>query len=418
MTETRNALSPTLLLGALGVVFGDIGTSPIYTLRQCLASAGTGQDAILGCLSMIVWTVLIIVTLKYVMLVMRADNDGEGGIVALVAEALGSLRRLPPGHVLLFLGIAGAALFYGDGVITPAISVLSAVEGLSVATPFFTPYVVPIALVILVGLFLVQRHGSEAIGRFFGPVMLVWFATLALMAIGPVWRRPEVFLALSPSYAVAFIAHAPGVAFRTLGSVFLAVTGAEALYADMGQFSRAGVRLDWCALVLPVLVLNYAGQAALVLADPGLADNPFFHLAPGWAIYPLVGLAGFATIIASQAVISGAFSMTHQAVQVGLLPRLAIHQTSEESAGQVYVPVVNWLLMVSVVGLVLGFRGSDALGAAYGDCGGRNDVRDDGDVGCGDEPVLEMELGRSGTRRRALDGGRCRLPRRQLVEDP
>ncbi len=363
-----------LLLGALGIVYGDIGTSPIYTLRESFKAAGIGemtdpavaQAAALGVLSMVIWTVLIIVTFKYVVLVMRADNDGEGGIIALISQAL---RGMANGQVhtgLLLLGVFGASLFYGDGIITPAISVLSAIEGLDVATPFFHPYIVPITLVILVLLFTVQSRGSDFIGRFFGPVMVTWFLVLGVAGLWAVVHRPGVLLAVDPRHAISFGLHAPGRAFITLGSVFLAVTGAEALYADMGHFSRGSIRLDWFALVLPALVLNYAGQAALVMGDPTALDNPFFKLVPGWGLYPLVILSAAATVIASQAVISGAFSLTQQAMQLGLLPRLDLRQTSEESAGQVYVPQVNWLLMIAVVGLVLSFRSSDALAAAYG----------------------------------------------------
>ena len=363
-----------LLLGALGIVYGDIGTSPIYTLRESFKAAGVAQAAdpaaaqaaVLGVLSMVIWTVLVVVTFKYVVLVMRADNDGEGGIIALISQAL---RGMAEGRVhtgLLLLGVFGASLFYGDGIITPAISVLSAIEGLDVATPVFHPYIVPITLVILVALFMVQSRGSDFIGRFFGPVMVAWFVVLAVAGLWAVAHRPGVLLAVDPRHAFSFALHAPGRAFVTLGSVFLAVTGAEALYADMGHFSRGSIRLDWFALVLPALMLNYAGQAALVMNDPTALDNPFFKLVPSWGLYPLVVLAAAATVIASQAVISGAFSLTQQAMQLGLLPRLDLRQTSEESAGQVYVPQVNWALMVAVVGLVLAFRSSDALAAAYG----------------------------------------------------
>ncbi len=363
-----------LLLGALGIVYGDIGTSPIYTLRESFKAAGIGdaadpaaaQAAVLGVLSMVVWTVLIVVTFKYVVLVMRADNDGEGGIIALISQALRGMADGRAHTGLLLLGVFGAALFYGDGIITPAISVLSAIEGLDVATPIFHPYIVPITLVILVLLFMVQSRGSDFIGRFFGPVMVTWFLVLGVAGLASVLQRPGVLLAVDPRHAIGFALHAPGRAFVTLGSVFLAVTGAEALYADMGHFSRGSIRVDWFALVLPALVLNYAGQAALVLQDPGALDNPFFKLVPAWGLYPLVALSAAATVIASQAVISGAFSLTQQAMQLGLLPRLDIRQTSEESVGQVYVPQVNWALMVAVVGLVLAFRSSEALAAAYG----------------------------------------------------
>lgn len=356
------------MLGALGVVFGDIGTSPIYTLRESFKAAGAATDptAAIGVLSLVAWTIMVVVTIKYVILVMRADNGGEGGIVALLASVVPSLHDPRTRNYVALLGIAGAALFYGDGMITPAISVLSAVEGLNVSTPIFQPYVIPIALVILVALFLVQSRGSEKIGSFFGPVMLVWFLLLAAAAVPHVLRHPEVLEAVNPLRAVAFCVHAPARAFITLGSVFLAVTGAEALYADMGHFGRTPIRIDWLAFVFPALLLNYAGQAALVLADPASLENPFFLMFPGWSLLPVVLLATLATVIASQAVLSGAFSLTQQAMQLGLLPRLEIRQTSATSEGQVYVPQVNWILMLGVIALVLAFRSSDNLAAAYG----------------------------------------------------
>ena len=343
-------------------------------MRESFKAAGLGdaadpaaaQAAALGVLSMVIWTVLIIVTFKYVVLVMRADNDGEGGIIALISQAL---RGMADGRVhtgLLLLGVFGASLFYGDGIITPAISVLSAIEGLDVATPFFHPYIVPITLVILVLLFAVQSRGSDFIGRFFGPVMVTWFLVLGLAGLWAVLHRPGVLLAVDPRHALGFGLHAPGRAFVTLGSVFLAVTGAEALYADMGHFSRGSIRLDWFALVLPALVLNYAGQAALVMGDPTALDNPFFKLVPAWGLYPLVILSAAATVIASQAVISGAFSLTQQAMQLGACCRGWTAADLGGIGGQVYVPQVNWMLMVAVVGLVLSFRSSDALAAAYG----------------------------------------------------
>ncbi len=356
------------MLGALGVVFGDIGTSPIYTLRESFKAAGAADDpaAALGVLSLVAWTIMVVVTLKYVILVMRADNAGEGGIIALLSTVVPTVTDTRLHGLLAVLGIAGAALFYGDGMITPAISVLSAVEGLQVSTPVFQPYVVPITLVILVVLFLAQSRGSERIGRLFGPVMLVWFLIIAGTGLVHVLHRPEVLGAANPWHAVAFCLHAPGRAFVTLGSVFLAVTGAEALYADMGHFGRLPIRIDWLAFVFPALLLNYAGQAALVLGDPKTLDNPFFMMFPGWAILPIVLLATLATVIASQAVLSGAFSLTQQAIQLGLLPRLEVRQTSTTSEGQVYVPQVNWILMLGVIALVLAFRSSDALAAAYG----------------------------------------------------
>ncbi len=356
------------LLGALGIVFGDIGTSPIYTLRESFKAAGADHDATvaLGVLSLVIWTIMVIVTLKYVILVMRADNGGEGGIMALLATVLPGVGDPGTHRLVLGLGILGAALFYGDGMITPAISVLSAVEGLKVATPAVTPYIMPIVLAILVLLFLAQSRGSDRIGVAFGPVMLLWFAVLAITGLVQVLRHPAILAAIDPLLAARYVGVAPGHAFVTLGSVFLAVTGAEALYADMGHFGRSPIRLDWLTLVLPALVLNYAGQAALVLQHPAALADPFFAMVPGWALIPLVLLATAATVIASQAVISGAFSLTQQAMQLGLLPRLDVRQTSATTQGQVYVPQVNWVLLVMVVLLVLAFRSSDNLAAAYG----------------------------------------------------
>ena len=358
----------TLVVGALGIVYGDIGTSPIYTLRECLKAAGGGAapETVLGLLSLVFWALMIVVTAKYVLLVMRADNDGEGGIMALVSLASHCEPEARRRTVLVMLGLAGAALFYGDGMITPAISVLSAVEGLQVATPGLKNYVVPIAALVLVGLFLVQNRGSQRIGAFFGPVMGLWFAAIAIGGLWQVVQAPRVLAALSPLHALGFLASHGTVGFLALGSVFLALTGAEALYADMGHFGRGPIRLDWFSLVLPALVLNYFGQGALVLAHPEAADSPFFHLFAGWLLIPATLLATVATVIASQAVISGAFSLTQQAMQLGVLPRLEVRQTSDEAIGQVYVPPINWLLMVAVIGLVLAFRSSDALAAAYG----------------------------------------------------
>jgi len=358
----------SLVIGALGVVYGDIGTSPIYTLRECLKSAGgdTGTEVVLGLLSLVFWALMIVVTIKYVLFVMRADNDGEGGIMALLGLAVHSETNQRRRTALLMVGIAGAALFYGDGMITPAISVLSAVEGLEVAAPLLKPYVIPITIVVLIGLFVVQSRGSERIGAYFGPVMAAWFALLAIAGLAQVVQNLGVLAALNPLYAIRFLAEHGWIGFLALGSVFLALTGAEALYADMGHFGRGPIRLDWFAFVLPALVLNYFGQGALVLAHPDAADSPFFHMFPDWALVPIVLLATAATVIASQAVISGAFSLSQQAMQLSLLPRLDVHQTSAEAIGQVYVPQINWLLMVCVIGLVLAFGSSDNLAAAYG----------------------------------------------------
>ncbi|MGI4940799.1 MAG: KUP/HAK/KT family potassium transporter, partial [Janthinobacterium lividum] len=363
----NNPTRRILMLGALGVVFGDIGTSPIYAFRESLKAAGgaSAQATVFGVLSLVFWAVVLVVALKYVVFVMRADNQGEGGTMALLSLALPVAGRLR--GTLLVVGLAGASLFFGDAMITPAISVLSAVEGMEVAAPRVAPYVVPIAAAVLVALFAIQRHGSGGIGKLFGPVMVMWFATLALAGLVHVVQHPGIIAALNPRYAVAYAVHADGwTAFTVLGSVFLALTGGEALYADMGHFGRGAIRVDWFAFVMPALVLNYLGQGALVLADPTAAENPFFNLFSGLLLIPAVLLTTAATVIASQAVISGAFALVQQAIQLGALPRLDVHQTSEESAGQVYVPQINWLLAAAVLGLVFGFRSSDALANAYG----------------------------------------------------
>ena len=365
---SANPMRRALVVGALGVVYGDIGTSPIYTLRECLKAAGGGNtsEVVLGLLSSIFWALMIVVTAKYIVFVMRADNDGEGGIMALLGLAAHTAPDQRRRTTLLMVGVAGAALFYGDGMITPAISVLSAVEGLEVAAPLLKPYVIPITIAVLIGLFVVQSRGSERIGAYFGPVMAVWFAVLATGGLMQVLREPGVLTALNPWHAIGFLAGHGWIGFLALGSVFLALTGAEALYADMGHFGRSPIRLDWFAFVLPALVLNYFGQGALVLSHPAALDSPFYRLFPDWALYPIVLLATAATVIASQAVISGAFSLSQQAMQLSLLPRLDVRQTSDEAIGQVYVPQINWLLMLCVIGLVLAFGSSDNLAAAYG----------------------------------------------------
>jgi len=360
----------TLALAALGVVYGDIGTSPIYALRACFFGANpvapTAAD-VLGILSLIVWSLFVVVTLKYLLFLMRADNHGEGGIVALVAllnpwhAQPGSLRR-----VLMLLGLFGAALLYGDGTITPAISVLSAVEGLKVATPYFEPYVIPITVAILIGLFLLQKRGTGGIGKVFGPVMCVWFLALAALGLRGIAMHPGVLAALSPVYAVEFFVRRGGSGFPVLGAVFLAVTGAETLYADMGHFGRRPIRAAWFCVALPALLLNYFGQGALILSGASAAHQPFYDLAPAALIYPLVALTAMATVIASQAVIAGAFSLTRQLVTLGQLPRVNVIQTSPEERGQIYIPSVNWMLMLATIGLVLGFKSSAALAAAYG----------------------------------------------------
>ncbi len=358
----------SLVLLALGVVYGDIGTSPLYAFRQSLKEYGEVTDAsVLGVLSMITWALTLVVTIKYVLVIMRADNRGEGGLLALTALALRAVPSSSPWHRWVTgAGLVGAALFYGDGIITPAISVLSAVEGLKIATPVFEPYILPISLVILVALFAVQRHGTGRVGTFFGPVMVVWFSVLAVLGVTQIVENPHVLLALNPYYAVGTFLASPGLGFVVLGAVFLAVTGAEALYADMGHFGRGPIKRAWLYFVFPALLLNYFGQGALVLANPQALENPFYYLAPEWGLYPLVILASLASVIASQAVISGAFSLTRQAIQLGYLPRLDVRHTSAEEAGQIYVPRVNFMLLIAVVLLVLMFHTSDNLGAAYG----------------------------------------------------
>jgi KUP system potassium uptake protein len=359
--------APSLLIAALGVVYGDIGTSPLYAVRQSLIEFGETTDvSILGVLSLIAWSLILVVTIKYVFVIMRADNRGEGGLLALTALALRTTQQARQRFWILAAGLVGAALFYGDGVITPAISVLSAVEGLKVATPIFEPYVVPISLALLIALFIVQRSGTATVGGLFGPVMLLWFAVLALLGIWNIAQHPRILLALNPLYGANLLASAPWRGFVMLGAVFLAVTGAETLYADMGHFGREPLRKAWLYLVFPALLLNYYGQGALLLGNAAMLENPFYRLVPSWGLYPLVALASTATIIASQAVISGAFSITRQAIQLGYLPRLQVRHTSEEEIGQVYVPKINLGLLIAVIILVLGFQTSDSLGAAYG----------------------------------------------------
>ena len=360
---------PTLVVGAIGVVYGDIGTSPLYTMREAFGLGGLPLDepTVLGVLSLVCWALIVVVTLKYVAVIMRADNQGQGGVLALATLAVRGLRAGGRRQRLaIVLAMVGAALFYGDGVITPAISVLSAVEGLQVATPAFEPYVLPFAIAILAGLFLMQPRGTGGVGQLFGPVMCVWFATLAALGLWQILADPTVLRALNPVYAVALFASHGWQAFVALGAVVLAVTGAEALYADMGHFGRWPIRFGWFSLVMPALLLNYFGQGALLIRDPGAVVNPFYLLAPAWALYPMVVLATWATVIASQAVISGAFSLTRQAIQLGYLPRLEIRHTSEQEIGQVYLPRVNWALMIAVVAVVVGFGSSSGLAAAYG----------------------------------------------------
>ncbi len=358
----------SLVLGALGIVYGDIGTSPLYTVKQCFDS-GTAitPESVLGVLSLIAWSLTVVVTLKYVIVIMRADNRGEGGILALTALALRSTSRRGRRHrLILAAGLVGAALFYGDGVITPAISVLSAIEGLKIATPMFDPYVIPLTVMVLVGLFLVQQRGTALVGGFFGPIMVLWFLVIGAVGGVEIFIQPRILWALNPLYGLELLASDPRHGVFLMGAVVLAVTGAEALYADMGHFGPQPIKRAWLDLVFPALILNYFGQGALLLRHPEALDNPFFRLMPDWALYPMVALATAATVIASQAVISGAFSMTRQAVQLGYLPRLQIRHTSEEERGQIYVPKVNVFLLVAVIALVLSFKSSDNLGTAYG----------------------------------------------------
>lgn len=357
-------------LGALGVVYGDIGTSPLYAFKESLAGEhgiGVSPGNVLGVLSLIFWSLTLVVTLKYVILVLRADNEGEGGILSLLSLVL---RRLPEASrwrgPAIVGGLIGASMFYGDSVITPAISVLSAVEGLEIVSPALEHYVVPLTLGILLGLFLVQKTGTGGVGKVFGPIMLVWFLTLGALGAWQIAADPSVLRALSPHYAVVMANEHPGLAFLVLGAVFLTLTGGEALYADLGHFGRAPIRWAWFGVVMPCLLLNYFGQGSLVLADPEAARNPFFLLVPADFTLPLVMLATAATVIASQAVISGAFSMTSEAIKLGYLPRMQIAFTSATQAGQIYVPFVNWLLLVVVSALVVGFGSSSALAAAYG----------------------------------------------------
>jgi KUP system potassium uptake protein len=373
MTQPREAPQGRYLyllaLTALGVVYGDVGTSPLYAMREAFrpeSGIARTPENVLGILSLITWALIVVISIKYLVFVMRADNRGEGGMIALTALVVPRRATTGSAGILVLLGLFGASLLYGDSMITPAISVLSAVEGLEVATPFFAPYVIPITVVILVGLFAIQSRGTAGIGRVFGPVTLVWFITLAGLGIAEIVRYPRVLSALSPHHAVTFFANNGMAGFLVLGSVFLAVTGGEALYADMGHFGKRPIRLAWFTIVLPALLLNYYGQGALIINEPGGAEHPFFHLAPGWATYPLVALATVATVIASQAVISGAFSLTRQAVQLGYLPRLDIEHTSAREIGQIYIAGVNWVLMLACIGLVIGFGESSRLANAYG----------------------------------------------------
>ena len=367
----HHAGSPWFLaLTALGVVFGDIGTSPLYAFQVALTGVGHSpptQADVLGIVSLILWALTVMVSLKYVVFVLRADNDGEGGILALLslvaADQVANGARLP---VLVLLGVIGASLLYGDGVITPAISVLSAMEGLKLVAPGFEHFVVPATIAVLIGLFVIQRYGTGSIGKLFGPIMVIWFVVIGGLGAANIWMAPAILRAVSPTEAVSFLIADPKISFVVIGAVFLALTGGEALYADMGHVGANAIRRAWFGLVLPALLLNYFGQGALILSDPAAADNPFYKLAPGWALIPMVVLATFATIIASQALVSGVFSLTRQAMQMGLCPRARITPTSVDEAGQIYVPAANWLLMTGTLLTVVLFRSSENLAAAYG----------------------------------------------------
>ncbi len=367
--QSERASLPTLVVGSIGVVFGDIGTSPLYALKEAMTGhhrMAVDEANVLGVLSLIFWTIMVLVTVKYVALIMRADNRGEGGSLALLARVTKITMGTRSTWLVVMLGIFASALFYGDSMITPAISVLSAVEGLHIVAPWTGPYILPITAIILTGLFWIQKHGTAAMGLLFGPVMCVWFAVLALLGVLNIMDAPQVLLALDPRHATEFLLADPWRGFLALGAVFLAVTGGEALYADMGHFGKRPIRIGWFALALPALVLNYYGQGALVLHNPAALENPFYRQAPTWALIPLVLLATAATVIASQAVISGAFSVARQAVQLGYLPRMRIVHTSSREEGQIYVPFTNWTLYIAVIGLVFGFQSSSNLAAAYG----------------------------------------------------
>jgi KUP system potassium uptake protein len=371
-TEAGRRTFWPLTLGCMGVVYGDIGTSPLYAFRVALEAAGgthgeaLARATVLGVLSLILWALILVVTAKYVLILLRADNKGEGGTLSLMALAQRALTSVRSKFVVLVLGMIAAALFYGDALLTPAISVLSAVEGLEVAAPQLKSYVVPITVLILVALFAVQSHGTARVAAFFGPIMTLWFITLGVAGLTHIADDPGVLAAFNPAYAVAFVATHGTIGLVTLGAVFLAVTGAEALYADLGHFGRKPIQTAWLYFVLPALALNYLGQGALVLSDPTAISNPFYRLVPSWALYPMIALATAATVIASQAVITGAFSLTNQAVQLGLLPRLQIKRTSETQAGQIYIPRIRGLLLAGTILLVVLFQSSNGLAAAYG----------------------------------------------------
>jgi KUP system potassium uptake protein len=366
--DRKNKKLIYLALLVIGIVYGDIGTSPLYAIRECFYGSHRiepSPENIFGILSIVFWALIFVISIKYLLIILRADNDGEGGILALM-EFVRPKGKGAKALIITTMGIFGAALLYGDGIITPAISVMSAIEGLEVATPFFKPFIIPLTIGVLIALFLIQKQGTSLVGSVFGPLTIIWFLTIAALGVSVIMRKPEILLALDPSYAVHFFAIHGWHGLIILGVVFLVVTGGEALYADIGHFGKAPIRLAWFALVLPCLVLNYFGQGALLLENPMFASNPFYLMAPSWSIYPLVAMATMATIIASQAVISGAFSLTFQAIQLGYLPRFVVKHTSENARGQIYLPQINAMLMVGTIAVVLGFRTSSNLASAYG----------------------------------------------------
>jgi KUP system potassium uptake protein len=372
MNKSGTATPPLTLLalGALGVVFGDIGTSPLYVLRVCFHDTQAirpGPETVFGILSMIIWTLIIVVSIKYLIFILRADNNGEGGVLALTTlVAFYQKRKKKTQSLLLVIGIFGAALLYGDGMITPAISVFSAVEGLKIATPFFEPYILPITIIVLILLFFFQKYGTTKVGEVFGPIMVLWFVSLILLGLRGIGHHPQVLYAFNPVYAFRFLTSYSMTAFLVLGGIFLCVTGAEALYADIGHFGKYPIRLTWFSFVFPSLLINYLGQGAMILENSAAVTDPFYYLAPDWAVYPLVILATLATIIASQAIITGAFSLTRQALQLGYSPRMEIRHSSEQIIGQIYIPQINHILMMATIGLVIGFRSSNNLAGAYG----------------------------------------------------
>lgn len=368
MSGNMKSSSTALLIGALGIVFGDIGTSPLYAFKQLFANGEpVSQSMVYGCISMVFWSMVILLCLKYAMFITRHDNEGEGGSMAMTALVVRNLaQKSYSRQVVVFIGIVATALFFGDGAITPAISVLSAMEGLEVASPALKPYVIPLAIMIICGLFLIQKNGSDKVGKFFGPVMILWFSVLALLGVNQIIKHPDILGALSPYWAFAYFSENGMAGLAIFAVITLSITGCEALYADMGHFGRTPILKCWYVFVMPALLLNYMGQAAMAMTDPTSVKNPFFNLAPDWALYPLIGLSALATIIASQAVITGVFSVCNQGITLGLIPRLKVEYTSNKEIGQIYIPAVNFMLFITVIGIVLSFKSSEALASAYG----------------------------------------------------